>query len=415
MANLAVLLYFNGRWDSNNKYINYLADGVLINIDSTFASLVSVIAGQLSIDTSTSKVEIRYKIDESYSIQCLGENCSWNLRASSVNKSQMFAIRDFESEHTCLLLHNSLSERQATKTVVGSIIVAKCIDPDANYTPRDIQNDMLQEYGVRLTYMQAWRDKEKALELVRDDPAQSYAKLPSYFRILEATYPGSYIRLHKSEDDHFLYAFVALFTSIKGWEYCRPIVVVDGTFLKGVYKGTMLTANTLDAVGSILPLAYAIVDSENDASWRWFFEQFKKAFGQRSEMCIISDRHASIIKATSTVYNEIPHFACIWHLLQNIMKNFRKSQQKVTELFYSMAKTYTTVEFNQYMEIIEKINKRIKYYLLNIGYNKWSRVHAQVRETNEYVYTVLDGITPFTLLGSSSDGALHIRVFQPVV
>ncbi|KAG5591915.1 hypothetical protein H5410_042429 [Solanum commersonii] len=41
MTNLAVLLYFNGRWDPNNKYINYLAD-----------------------DTSTSKVEIRYKIDE---------------------------------------------------------------------------------------------------------------------------------------------------------------------------------------------------------------------------------------------------------------------------------------------------------------------------------------------------------------
>lgn len=159
----------------------------------------------------------------------------------------MFKIREFESEHTCLLLHNSLSERQATKSVVGSIIVGKCAEPDVIYTPKDIQRDMLAEYGVRLTYMQAWRAKEAALELVRGDPIQSYAKLPSYFHILEATYPGSHIRLHKSEDDRFLYAFVALFTSIKGWEYCRPIVVVDGTFLKGAYKGTLLTANTLDA------------------------------------------------------------------------------------------------------------------------------------------------------------------------
>ena len=108
---------------------------------------------------------------------------------------------------------------------------------------------MLAEYGVRLTYMQAWRAKEAALELIQGDPIQSYAKLPSYFHILEATYPGSHIRFHKSEDDHFLYAFLALFTSIKGWEYCRPIVVVDGTFLKGAYKGTLLTANTLDAAG----------------------------------------------------------------------------------------------------------------------------------------------------------------------
>ncbi|KAH0665539.1 hypothetical protein KY285_026745 [Solanum tuberosum] len=129
----------------------------------------------------------------SYSIQCLGENCSWSLQASSLNKSQMFKIREFESEHTCLLLHNSLSERQATKSVVGSIIVGKCAEPDVIYTQKDIQRDMLAEYGVRLTYMQAWR---------------------------------------------------------------------------GACKGTLLTANTLDAAGSILPLAYAIVDSENDASWR---------------------------------------------------------------------------------------------------------------------------------------------------
>lgn len=71
----------------------------------------------------------------------------------------MFKIRDFQSKHTCLLVHNSLSERQATKTVIGSIIVGKGIEPDAIYTPKDIQTDMLEEYGVQLTYMQAWRAK----------------------------------------------------------------------------------------------------------------------------------------------------------------------------------------------------------------------------------------------------------------
>ena len=96
----------------------------------------------------------------------------------------MFKIREFESEHTCLLLHNSLSERLATKSVVGSIIVGKYAEPDANYTPKDIQRDMLAEYGVQLTYMQAWRAKEEAFELIRGDPIQSYAKLPSYFYIL---------------------------------------------------------------------------------------------------------------------------------------------------------------------------------------------------------------------------------------
>ena len=122
----------------------------------------------------------------------------------------MFKIREFESEHTCLLLHNSLSERQATKSIVGSIIVGKCVELDVIYTPKDIQSDMLAEYGVRLTYMQAWRAKETTLELIRGDPIQSYTKLSSYFQILEASFPCSHIKMHKSKDDRFLYLFVTL-------------------------------------------------------------------------------------------------------------------------------------------------------------------------------------------------------------
>ena len=54
------------------------------------------------------------------------------------------------------------------------------------------------------SYMQAWRAKEEALGLIWGDPIQTYAKFPSYFHILEATYPVSHIRSHKSEHDRFL-------------------------------------------------------------------------------------------------------------------------------------------------------------------------------------------------------------------
>ncbi|XP_075087597.1 uncharacterized protein LOC142169608 [Nicotiana tabacum] len=116
--------------------------------------------------------------------------------------------------------------------------------------------------------MQAWRAKKKAMQFLRGHHAESYSPLPSYLYILEKTYPGSVVKLQKTVDECFLYALVALNISIRGWEYCRPIVIVDGTFLKSAYRGTMLTASTRDATCSILPLAYAIVDSENDAYWR---------------------------------------------------------------------------------------------------------------------------------------------------
>ncbi|XP_070039981.1 uncharacterized protein [Nicotiana tomentosiformis] len=137
--------------------------------------------------------------------------------------------------------------------------------------------------------MQAWRAKENALEFLRVHLVDSYSRLPSYLYILEKTYLGSVVKLQKTEDNCFLYTFVALSTSIKGWEHCRPVVVADGTFLKSTYRGIMLTTSTMDATSSILPLAYTVVDSENDA-WRWFFEQFKHAYGEKSNMGIMEPR-----------------------------------------------------------------------------------------------------------------------------
>ncbi|XP_075108906.1 uncharacterized protein LOC142180739 [Nicotiana tabacum] len=195
-------------------------------------------------------------VDEFYWLICVGESCTWHFKATSINDSAMFKVRDFNSQHTCSLMDNTFIQCKPTAMVVGSMVIPKYSDPKTIYTPKDIQFDMLSEHGVNLTYMQAWRAKENALQFLRGHPADSYSKLPSYLYILEKTYPGSVVKLKKTDDDCFLYVFVAICT--------------------------------------ILPLAYDVVDSENDASWKWFFEQFKHAYGERPNMCVVSDRNESI-------------------------------------------------------------------------------------------------------------------------
>ena len=49
---------------------------------------------------------------------------------------------------------------------------------------------------------------------------------------------------------------------------CRPLICVDGTFLKGV--GT-------DANDSIFPLAFALVEKENTHHWTWFMECLQRS------------------------------------------------------------------------------------------------------------------------------------------
>lgn len=48
-------------------------------------------------------------------------------------------------------------------------------------------------------------------------------------------------------------------------------------------------------------------------------------------MYIVSDRNESIIKSISRVYPAVPHFACIWHLWNNVYKKFKKSHSKLSE------------------------------------------------------------------------------------
>nr|XP_009775511.1 PREDICTED: uncharacterized protein LOC104225426 [Nicotiana sylvestris] len=261
--------------------------------------------------------------------------------------------------------------------VVGSMVIPKYSDPKTIYTSKDIQFNMLSEHDVNLTYMQAWRAKEKALQFLRGHPADSYNKLPSYLYILEKTYPGSVVKLKKTDDDGFLYVFVAICT--------------------------------------VLPLAYVVVvDSENDASWKWFFEQFKHAYGERPNICVVSDQNESILKETSIVYPGMPHYSCIWHIWTNIRAKFKKGHLKLSELYFATARSYTLDEFNERMSKIEEIYPRVKAYLYDIGYHRWSRVHATVNRTwtmtsniaeslnavrasTDYIHTVLDGVSRYIL------------------
>lgn len=177
----------------------------------------------------------------------MDDQYSWYLKSSSLNNSNIFKLRKFYNVHTCRNESRFFSQRHTISKFVGGLITSNVDDPKTVYTPANIQRDIRNNYGVELNYMKAWRAKEKALEILRGKPRASYVKLPSYLYMVKHTNPGSVTRLEKAKDGYFLYAYVALYASIKGWEYCMPVVVVDGSFLKAAYRGTILTACTQDA------------------------------------------------------------------------------------------------------------------------------------------------------------------------
>jgi hypothetical protein len=55
---------------------------------------------------------------------------------------------------------------------------------------------------------------------------------------------------------------------VASFAHCRPIISVDDTFLTGKYKDTLMVAFGMTTENQLLPLAFALVEGENNESWK---------------------------------------------------------------------------------------------------------------------------------------------------
>ena len=90
----------------------------------------------------------------------------------------------------------------------------------------------------------------------------------------------------------------------------RKVIGIDGTFLKGSYKGVLLVATAQDDNSKCYPIAWGIVDFENGDSWTWFLTRIKEVIGDIDELMFISDRAKSIKNVIATIFNNAQHGAC---------------------------------------------------------------------------------------------------------
>ncbi|KAK2655658.1 hypothetical protein Ddye_008710 [Dipteronia dyeriana] len=151
--------------------------------------------------------------------------------------------------------------------------------------------------------------------------------------------------------------FIAYAVSLHGFHIViRPVIAIDGTYLKGKFFGIMFVAICLDANNQVFPLAYGFGDVEDEMSCTWFLNELKNAIGSPEDCMIISDRHHDIKVAMEKVYLNVPHGYCVFHMAQNIKKDYKR---KDTSLLFKQAwKAYRKSEFKETMlEMMKDGNK----------------------------------------------------------
>lgn len=84
------------------------------------------------------------------------------------------------------------------------------------------------------------------LNLVFGDHSISYSMLPVYFDELMNANAGSHVHFDVWEDSKFRRCFLAFHDSLLRFNSCKPMIMVEGTFLKGRHKGCLLSAVVKD-------------------------------------------------------------------------------------------------------------------------------------------------------------------------
>jgi hypothetical protein len=175
-------------------------------------------------------------------------------------------------DHTCLLEQLDASHRNLSSGFVASQMFAKIVENPA-YEPKSIILAIEEKFMYQISYGKAYMSTKKVMEMRWGTYEASYDNLPRLLNTIAMLNPGSYYDIKtynlvsRPGKQVLQQAFLALGPAIVAFKQCRPVICIDGTFLTGKYKGTILTALAADGNNQLLPLAIAFAEGENSDSW----------------------------------------------------------------------------------------------------------------------------------------------------
>ncbi|CAA0810217.1 Unknown protein [Striga hermonthica] len=256
------------------------------------------------------KHKVEYRTPRSSNSQlkvvCKHKSCPFLLSANALTGG-CWKISKFIHAHTCSVNLNHSAPRQLPAKIIGALFAPKLLTEGRVLKPAQIMGGMERDHGIKLKYDTTLRSQNVVYDFIYRDHKKSWELLPAYFHMSMKENPRTSAYIETDKDDVFEYAFTFFHASAGFLNYCWPVIVIDGTYLNGKYKGILFVAVTKDGNEQIFPLGFAIGDKECHNAWMWFLQKFRSTFGCPENLVIVSDRHAGIKSAIEVVYPESVH------------------------------------------------------------------------------------------------------------
>ncbi|XP_050916234.1 uncharacterized protein LOC127131352 [Lathyrus oleraceus] len=319
-------------------------------------------------------------------IKCRNSTCNFKCRVSLRKGNSRWRVGKSGGPHTCTTTSMSQDHTKLSSEMISKRIM-ELVNRDASLKVKVIIAHVAEKYIYIISNKKAWIAKCKAIESLYGNWETSYNDLPQWILVMKTYLPGTVIELqslpvisndgsHLGDQRIFHRLFWAFRPCIRGFAYCKPIVQVDGTWLYGKYRGTLLMAMAQDGNGNIFPIAFALVESETKEAWSFFLKNLRIHVTPQENLCLISDRHESIKSAHNNPENgwQYPpssHVYCIRHIAQNFMREIK--DKDLRKIVVNMGYALTKAKFNYYRGQIRRTNNEALSWIDNIPREKWAR------------------------------------------
>ncbi|KAL1202075.1 hypothetical protein V5N11_015018 [Cardamine amara subsp. amara] len=314
-----------------------------------------------------------------FTAKCMGEGCPWRIHCAKVPNAPTFTVRTIHGSHTCGGI-SRLGHQQASVQWVADVVAEK-LKENPHFKPKQILEEIHRVHGIALSYKQAWRGKERIMATLRGSFEEEYRLLPQYCDEIRRTNPGSTAVVHVNPiDGSFQHLYISFQASISGFvNACRPVIALDKTSLTSKYQGTLLLASGFDGDGAVFPLAFAIVNEENDSNWHRFLSELRKILEANSEnmpkLTILSSRERPIADGVEANFPTAFHGFCVHYLAEWLRKEFQSPI--LVNLLWEAAHSLTVLEFKSIINKIEQISPEASLWIQNISPALWASSYSE--------------------------------------
>ncbi|XP_012842534.1 PREDICTED: uncharacterized protein LOC105962758 [Erythranthe guttata] len=305
---------------------------------------------------------------------CKKEGCGWYIHVSKMQNDHSWQVKTYNPIHTkCSWNYNNTSLKSGW---IGKTFMKKLKD-NPKLGTNEFRSEICTTLKANITRSQAYRARKKAIKIIQGTLEEQFSKIYDYCLEIERTNPGSTVIMKLTEERRFHRLYMCFNACKVGFKNgCRPIIGVDGCFLKGGHGGQLLTAVGLDPNNNIFPIAYAIVESETKDSWIWFLNLLNADIGFENEhnWTFMSDKQKGLIPAFETLFPNAENRFCVRHLHSN-MKRDGFTGLAIKTALWGAAKATRVEEFNRKMQELRDIDEDAYQWLVKKPPQNWTRSH----------------------------------------